>query len=133
MEGITSKINKIEKLFHTKGCTVEQVREAESTLGFLFPKEYVAYIREYGAISFFATEWTGLNVGGRINVVSATQQERELNEAFPKDCFVLENQGIDGIITAADSDGKVYSVQYEKKELICDSISEYLEQCIARK
>lgn len=133
MEAIINKIGKIEKLFHARGCTEEQISEAESTLGFSFPEEYVSYVREYGAISFFATEWTGLNVGGRINVVSATQQEREFNQDFPKDCFVLENQGIDGIITAADTDGKVYSIQYEKKSLICDSISEYLDQCIARK
>lgn len=132
MANIVDKINKIEKLFHAKGCTDEQVKTAESKLGFSLPIEYVQYVREFGAISFYATEWTGLNVGGRINVVDVTEQEREMNSDFPKDCFVLENQGIDGIIIAADTDGKVFSIHYDKKELICNSISEYLEQCIMR-
>lgn len=132
MENIVDKINKIEKLFHAKGCTDEQVKTAEKKLGFSLPLEYVQYVREFGAISFYATEWTGLNVGGRINVVDVTEQERALNSNFPKDCFVLENQGIDGIIIVADTDGKVFSIHYEEKELICKSISAYLEQCIMR-
>ena len=132
MTNIVDKINKIEKLFHAKGCTDEQIKIAEKKLGFSLPTEYVQYVREFGAISFYATEWTGLNVGGRINVVDVTEQERKINSDFPKDCFVIENQGIDGIIIVADVDGKVFSVQYDKKELICNYISEYLEQCISR-
>lgn len=132
MVDIVNKINKIEKLFYAKGCTDEQVKTAEKKLGFSLPMEYVQYVKAFGAISFYATEWTGLNVGGRINVVDVTEQERKINSDFPKDCFVLENQGIDGIIIVADTDGKVFSVQYDKKELICDSISDYLEQCISR-
>ena len=68
-----------------------------------------------------------------LDVVSATEKERDMNPDFPKDCFVLENRGIDGVITVADQDGKVYDVQYEQKKLLCDSLSEYLDLCIARK
>lgn len=132
MSNIISKINSIEKVFHAKGCSDNQIKEAEKELGFSFPEEYVLYVKEYGAISFFATEWTGLNVGGRINVVDATKQERELNSDFPSDCFVLENQAIDGIVTVANSEGKVFTVQYDKVESLCDSISEYLNMCIDR-
>lgn len=133
MENIVSKINGIEKVFHGKGCSEDQIKEAEKELGFLLPEEYVIYVKEFGAISFFATEWTGLNVGGRINVVGATKQERELNSDFPSDCFVLENQAIDGMITAANSEGKVFTVQYDKIVPLCDTISDYLDICIKRK
>lgn len=133
MSNIVDKISSIEKLYHANGCTEEQIKEAQKILGIEFPREYIAYVKEYGAISFFATEWTGLNVGGHINVVTATQQERDINADFPLDCFVLENQGVDGIITVADADGKVFSVQYDKKNPLCNSISEYLDHCIARR
>ncbi len=132
MNAIVSRISKIENLFHAKGCSNKQIKEAESALGFSFPEEYVSYVKEYGAISFFATEWTGLNVGGQINVVNATKQERDLNPDFPSNCFVLENQGIDGIVTVANSKGEVFLVQYDNIKPLCSSISEYLEQCIDR-
>lgn len=133
MKGIVDKIKKIEKLYHAKGCTTRQLKEAQSELGIEFPEEFIDYVKEFGVISFYGTEWTGLNVDGYLNVVESTKQERELNSAFPTDCFVLENQAIDGVITAVDEKGHVYTIQYDKKNSLCDSISEYLNICIARK
>ena len=127
------KINKIEKLYHTEGCSFKQIKEAQLELGITFPDEYIDIIKKYGAISFYGTEWTGLNVGGYLNVVSATKQEREMNSAFPLDCFVLENQGIDGLIVICNEKGEVFSIQYSKIEKIYSSISDYLDECIKRK
>lgn len=133
MKGIIEKIKKIDKLYHVKGCTTSQVKEAQSELGLEFPEEFIDYVKEYGAISFYGTEWTGLNVNGYLNVVEATKQEREFNSEFPTDCFVLENQAIDGLITVANKNGNVFTVHYDKKKALCDTISEYLDICIARK
>lgn len=130
---IIEKINKIEKLYHTEGCSFKQIKEAQLELGITFPDEYIDIIKKYGAISFYGTEWTGLNVGGYLNVVSATKQEREINSAFPLDCFVLENQGIDGLIVICNEKGEVFSIQYSKIEKIYSSISDYLDECIKRK
>ncbi|ATV59247.1 MULTISPECIES: SMI1/KNR4 family protein [Fusobacterium] len=130
---IIEKINKIEKLYHTEGCSFKQIKEAQLELGITFPDEYIDIIKKYGAISFYGTEWTGLNVGGYLNVVSATKQEREMNSAFPLDCFVLENQGIDGLIVICNEKGEVFSIQYSKIEKIYSSISDYLDECIKRK
>lgn len=130
---IIEKINKIEKLYHTEGCSFKQIKEAQLELGITFPDEYIDIIKKYGAISFYGTEWTGLNVGGYLNVVSATKQEREMNSAFPLDCFVLENQGIDGLIVICNEKGEVFSIQYSKIEKIHSSISDYLDECVKRK
>ena len=130
---IIEKINKIEKLYHTEGCSFKQIKEAQLELGITFPDEYIDIIKKYGAISFYGTEWTGLNVGGYLNVVSATKQEREMNSAFPLDCFVLENQGIDGLIVICNEKGEVFSIQYSKIEKIQSSISDYLDECVKRK
>ena len=130
---IIEKINKIEKLYHTEGCSFKQIKEAQLELGITFPDEYIDIIKKYGAISFYGTEWTGINVGGYLNVVSATKQEREMNSAFPLDCFVLENQGIDGLIVICNEKGEIFSIQYSKIEKIYSSISDYLDECIKRK
>ncbi|WP_454953536.1 SMI1/KNR4 family protein [Fusobacterium hwasookii] len=130
---IIEKINKIEKLYHTEGCSFKQIKEAQQELGITFPDEYIDIIKKYGTISFYGTEWTGLNVEGYLNVVSTTKQEREMNSAFPLDCFVLENQGIDGLIIICNEKGEVFSIQYSKIEKIYSSISDYLDECIKRK
>ncbi len=133
MSDIAEKIYGIEGLWKAGGCTEQQLLEAQQALCLTFPPEYADYLREFGCIDFFATEWTGLNIDGECNVVKATQREREINASFPENMFVLENAGIDGIIIAADEGGIVYQVQYEICKKICNSISGYLERCIARR
>lgn len=133
MNNLMTKIKGIPNLYHATGCTTRQLKEAQNELGIEFPEEYIDYVKEFGAISFYGTEWTGLNVDDYLNVVEVTKQERELNSAFPADCFVVENQGIDGLIVISDEKGYIYSLQYDKKKLLCESLSAYLEICISRK
>lgn len=132
MSSIIEKIGNIEKLYHSKGCTFKQIRDAQSELGLTFPEEYIDIIKKYGAISFYGTEWTGLNVDDYLNVVSSTKKEREINNSFPTDCFVLENQGIDGLIVISNEAGEIFSFQYSRIKKIYDSISSYLDECIKR-
>lgn len=133
MNTIVSKIRNIENLYHLTGCTDSQLIDAQNELGLKFPEEYIDYVKAFGAISFYGTEWTGLNVEGYLNVVEATKQEKEWNDAFPEDCFVIENQGIDGMLTVVNEEGSVFAVQYGNKTFLCDSLSDYLDLCIARK
>ncbi|MCR5769705.1 MAG: SMI1/KNR4 family protein [Butyrivibrio sp.] len=129
---IIDEIKKIPKLYHAKGCSISQIKDAQKSLGITFPDEYIDYVKEYGAISFYGTEWMGLNVDGYLNVVEATKQEREINDSFPIDCFVIENLGTDGIIVIVDENGIVYSFHSSKKEKICNSLVEYLQLCLER-
>ena len=133
MSAILEEIKEIPKLYHTTGCSAEQLTKAEAELGMTFPTEFREYVQKYGAISFYKTEWTGLQVEGYLNVIEATKQERELNPAFPRDCFVLENLGIEGLIVAVDKAGQVWEIQGEEKQLLCNSLREYLKQCRERK
>ena len=133
MSNIVEKIRKIDGLYHAKGCSLQQVNEAQSKLNITFPEEYIDYVREFGVVSFYGTEWTGLNVEGELNVVEVTEQERSLNDRFPKECFVLENLGIDGVLIICNEKGQVFSIHFNEVKKICDSVSEYLDECIARK
>ena len=128
---IVEKIKAIPNLCHLKGCSTNQIKLAQRELDLEFPDEFIDYVKEFGAISFFGTEWTGLNVDGYLNVVDATKNERKLGKDFPKGYFVLENQAIDGILILVDNTGAVYSYQSGNKPmLICESMSEYLDICL---
>lgn len=132
MSKIVEKMKQIKGLNAIKGCSTEQVNEAQKALGIMFPNEYVDYVKAFGCIDFGATEWTGLNIKGRLNTVEATKKEMSVNPDFPKGCFVLENLGIDAKLIIVDQMGKVYLLQYDKKTYYCESISAYLDKCIER-
>lgn len=130
---IVDKIKTIPNLCHLTGCKTTQIKTAQKELDLDFPDEFIDYVKEFGVISFYGTEWTGLNVEGYLNVVDATKNERKLNKDFPQGFFVLENQAIDGILILVNSKGIVYSYQNgNQPTLICKSMSEYLDICIQK-
>lgn len=132
MANIIEKMKTISDLYAIKGCTLEQIQEAQDALGIIFPDEYVDYVKEFGCIDFGATEWTGLNIKGRLNTVDATIQEMRVNPYFPKGFFVLENLGIDAKRIIVNEIGEVCVLQYETITHLCDSISDYLDMCIEK-
>lgn len=115
-----------------KGCTAEQLAEAQSELGIIFPKEYVEYVREFGCVDFNGFEWTGLNVTGYLNTVEATKMEMSSNANFPKGYFVLEDLGIDDKYVIVNEQGEVYVFQYGKIWYLCGSISDYIDLCLSQ-
>lgn len=130
---IVNKIKSVPNLCHLTGCKTSQIKAAQKELDLEFPDEFIDYVKEYGVISFYGTEWTGLNVDGYLNVIEATKAERERDNRFPRDCFVLENQTIDGLLVLVNTKGAVFSYQCGNKPvLICNSISEYLDICVNR-
>ena len=129
---IIEEIKAIPNLSHLSGCKTSQIKSAQKELGLDFPDEYVEYVKQFGAISFAETEWTGLNVEGYFNVVTATLKERKIDKNFPQGYFVLENLGIEGLLTIVNSNGSVYSYQSQgKPKMICKSLSEYLKLCLS--
>ncbi len=133
MSNIVNKLKAIPDLSALEGCSMQQLEEAQTELGLIFPNEYVEYVREFGCVDFGATEWTGLNINGRLNTVDATKNEMSVNAYFPKGFFVLENLGIDAKRIIVNEKGEVYLLQYEKKTYLCGSISEYLDMCLRGK
>lgn len=129
---IVEKIKKIKDLEITSNgrASEEEIIRAEKRLNLKFSKEYKEYVKEFGAISFFGNEWSGLNIDGYFNVVNMTEDERALNESFPEKYFVVENIGVDSIFIISNEDGKIYSIQYDKIEFLCNSLSEYLDICL---
>lgn len=133
MSEVVEKLKAVPNLFHLSGCITSQIKEAQNTLNLEFPDEYIDYVKTFGAVSFYGTEWKGLNVDGDLNVVNSTMQERQLDSNFPNDCFVIENIGIDGVLALMDQNGKIYYYRRGNKSLLCDSLCEYLDICISRR
>ena len=117
-------------IISNNGASEEQILRAEKRLELKFPEEYKNYVKEFGAISFLGNEWTGLNIDGYLNVVNMTEEERALNEFFPKKYFVIENIGVDRMLIISNEKGEIYTIQYNKIKFLCNSLSEYLDICL---
>ena len=129
---IVEKIKKMDDLdiILNNGASEEQILRSEKRLELKFPEEYKNYVKEFGAISFLGNEWTGLNIDGDLNVVNMTEDERALNEFFPKKYFVIENIGVDRMLIISNEKGEIYTIQYDKIKFLCNSLSEYLDICL---
>lgn len=132
MSSIVAKMKEIPELTAIKGCTGNQIMEAQKALDMAFPEEYIDYVKAFGCIDFIATEWTGLNIEGRLNTVTATLAERKTNPAFPRGFFVLEDLAMDMKKVIVNEAGEVFLIQGDSREKICNSISDYLAICRKR-
>ena len=132
MSAIVELISKVDGLKSVGGCTKEQIDEAQSKLDLIFPEEYKEYLEKYGVIRFKGVELCGLNIDGYLNVVEATEQEKQVNKAFPAKMFVIEDLGVDARLIVGDEKGNIYILQRDRKKLICSSFKEYIEKCMYR-
>lgn len=132
MSNIIVKIQSISDIRKSKGCSIQQVKDAQKELDLVFPEEYVDYVREFGCIDFGTTEWAGLNIKGYLNTVTATKREQSVNPDFPRGCFVLEDLSIDAKKVIVDENGKVFILQHNIKDQLCNSLEEYLDICMKR-
>jgi hypothetical protein len=120
LDGVKSKV------FSLNGVNADAVMEAEKKLGLHFSEEFRNYLMEYGAASFGSHEFMGLGGDAYLDVVGETLRERNNNEKFPKNCYIVENLGIDGIFILQDEEGKVFEWSDAGVKLIYHSLEEYV-------
>lgn len=133
MSRLLEKIKAVEGLFSGSPASEQEVVEAESKLQLTFPVDYKTYLKEYGKISFYGTEWNGLNGDAWTDVVATTLEARSLYADFPQGKFILEDLHIDDLLVLSDLTGKVYLWQPGREREIHSSIAAYLEECKVRK
>ena len=126
MNDLIMEIEKSHKIFKTEGASKEQIYEAEKDLGLKFPSEYKKYLEDFGAISFGSIELTGLNIEKYAHVVYLTKKELERNPNFPKDSFIIQNTGIDGVIVLMNEAGLVFYWKNGKAGKSFYSLNEYI-------
>ena len=132
MSNFINRIKSIKHLEFSKGATKEEVRDAEKTLQLKFSKDYSDYLNVFGCISFFGTEWTGLNGADYLNVVDVTAEAREIYSEFPINMFIIENLGFDGYLILSTTKGDIFEWQYGNCTKIHSSLEDYLSECLER-
>ena len=128
MKTIIADIAKNFKVYQGKGVADEVISAAEQRLGVAFPEQYKTYLKECGVLSFGSHEITGLGVTGYLNVVEATETERNLGGSFPNDCILIENIGVDGMLVVMNSTGCVYECHNGTKTIAAESFFPYLKK-----
>jgi len=114
-------------VYSMKGADVQAVIAAEDKLGLRFSDEYRNYLMDYGVVSCGSHEFMGLGGDAYLDVVKETLDERKRNPRFPRNCYLIENLGIDGILLAQDSDGIVYEINVQGVKKVYGSLKEYVE------
>ena len=132
MSVLSDKINSIPNLYKAQPASEEQIINAESRLGLQFSDEFKEYLKEFGSISFYGTEWMGLNTDEFCDVISTTLEARRLYDSFPNDKFIVEDLHIDNLLIVSDSEGEVYCWQDGIIENSYPSLFVYLKVCIER-
>ena len=76
MSQLVDKIKVVQGLYSGSPASEQEVAVAESKLQLIFPAEYKDYLKEYGVISFYGTEWNGLKGDTWTDVVATTLEAR---------------------------------------------------------
>lgn len=111
-----------------RGRSDKEIESAEKELGINFASDYKTYLKEIGLACFDGHELTGLSQDPRLDVVHVTKDQRE-NNPEAKNCYVVEEANIDGIVIWQDKDGKIYMTEENSKpRLIADSLLDYIQK-----
>lgn len=129
MAGLITKIVKMKSFKSRTPASVQQVEEAEKTLGLKFAREYKEYLLRFGCASIYGHELTGICESARLDVVQLTQEIRAFDANIPSDWYVIEETNIDGGVIWQDGEGKVF-LKYpcQTAEFVAGSIEEYLRE-----
>lgn len=127
MSKIFEVINDLNDVISLTPATQVEITKVETELELVLADEYKEYVGRYGAILADGVELTGVAKSKNRNVIEVTRREWELNPLVPKNLYVIENLGIDGVIIWQDSEGKIYeSIPNSSVRHIAESLSEYL-------
>ncbi len=115
-------LNAIESINSKRfACKVSDkiISEAEAQLSVKIAEDYKLILKQYGTLAIKGHEFLGIDKD-RYDAVKATQRVREENPTFPKDAYVIENMGIDGIFLVQKSNGEIFTYQHNSSlQLVC--------------
>ncbi len=129
MSNIIECIKALPGMMSLKGAEESDIKVAANQLGIEFAQEFVEYAKAFGAISANGIELLGITPHKRLSVVHNTLTFREKYSDFPKDKYVVEDTGDEGVLILQDSTGKIYSYMPNTHiNFIAESLSSYIEK-----
>ena len=121
-------IKKYEDFAAVGGASADQIKAAEEELGLIFSKEYKEFLKEHGAACANGHEFLGICESKRLNIVEGTLKAKKKNDNVPDDMYLIEDVGIDKILTWQNADGKLFqTVGKGEPELLKMNLTEYVE------
>lgn len=129
MSDIINVINNLPDLLSLKPIDEAMISEEERKLNLRFAKEYKMYLMRFGAIIADGIELTGITNSSRSNVIDKTINEWKINPSVPRNMYVIEDLGIDGIVIWQSTNGEIYQTTPNgTPKKIAKSLAEYLTQ-----
>lgn len=123
-------IESLENLCEPHPANIEQVEEAQRILGVKFADDYTQLLLKHGPLVAKGIELLGIADPKfeYINVVPNTLREYEYDKTAPKNMYVIEDIGIDGLLIWQDQTGAVYGKMRFDTELekLSNSLAEYI-------
>ena len=113
---------------HLTPATKAQITSAEKQLGVTFSKEYKSMMEQHGSFGFKGHEIYGVDPKHpRLDTVKNTKWARENDSKAPKDSYMVENTGWDGLTIWQKTDGSVHE-KFPNQDLhkLTNSLTEYL-------
>ena len=115
-------------LLQGKPVSDSAITECEQKLSVKFSDDYKECVRQYGALSYYGHELTGVVSSPRLNVVDVTNEEKKVNSGLPNNWYVIEQTGMDGIVIWQADSGEIFqSFPTGAYKKICNSLAEYIE------
>lgn len=110
-----------------QGASEQEIEDAEKKLNVKFTIEYKKYVSEFGAVSYYGHELTGVCKAPEVDVVNITLDERQFLKEISSNWYVIEQMHIDGIVVWQSEDGTIYRTTPNTKPVkLCDSLMEYI-------
>lgn len=131
MKNVVEILKNAPDYIGSDGRSEEVVHQSEIDCKTEFADDYKDYLREIGLASFDGHELTGITHSDRLDVVSVTEKQHELNRIIPADWYVIEEAGIDGIVIWQNRKGEIFLASAGKPEKIADSLADYITNQIS--
>jgi hypothetical protein len=127
MSAIINTLKSFDDFLSSTPASNTEILKAENALSVSFAQEYKDYLAAFGSAEAKGHELTGLIKSDRLNVVSVTNREWDLNPQVPQNLYVVENPAIDGIIIWQNADGEIFqSSPNSAPKVIASSLASYL-------
>jgi hypothetical protein len=128
MLNFIATLKALPDFYSSKPANETDISNAETELAVRFAVEYREYLAVFGQADANGHEFTGIVESERLNVVSVTKHEWEINPQVPHTMYVVENAGIDGIVIWQDASGTVYQSEPNMNpQIISDALNNFVQ------
>lgn len=130
---VITKLAESDEMYSLGEVERSEIEAAESALEVKFASDFVEYVQKYGAISIGATELCGVTDDPNCSVVERTKEMREYYANFPKDCYMVEDTGMEGAVHVQFSNGEIYQYWDDDEDelmFVANNLSEFLQKML---